>query len=298
MSHDLPSLNALRAFEAAARHQSFKQAATELMVTPAAVSQQIKGLEAHLGQALFWRLNRSIRLTPAGEALFPTVRDAFERMADAVQALSQDEMAGPLTVSVLPSFAAQWLVPRLGRFKERYPDIDVRISAEARVVEFRRDDVDLAVRHGTGPWPGLRIDWLMAGDLFPVCSPSLLDGPHPLRKPRDLRHHVLLHNATRQEWPLWLRMHKVDGVNAGRGPSFSDDGLVMLAAVKGQGVALGRLALAGEELRTGRLVRPFSFVTPSALAYYLVCPETTAERPKIAAFREWIVEEARASSSA
>ncbi|MBI3992042.1 MAG: transcriptional regulator GcvA [Candidatus Lambdaproteobacteria bacterium] len=295
MKYQLPPLNGLRAFEAAARHLSFKEAARELFVTPGAISQQIKHLEDDLGQRLFQRVNRTIRLTEVGRLLLPAVSDAFQGIADALARLRTDEVDGPLTVSVLPSLAVKWLVPRLGRFRARHPQIDVRISASPRFVNFDVEDVDLAVRHGMGHWAGLTAVWLMPGDLFPVCSPELLKSGPPLRTPQDLRLHTLLHTETRDEWPLWLRMHGVSGIDPLRGPSFSDDGMVVQSAIEGQGVALGRSALVAEDLHQGRLIKPFDLSMPSALAYYLVYPEGHENRPKIAAFRAWILEEAARS---
>jgi LysR family glycine cleavage system transcriptional activator len=183
----LPSLHALRAFEASARLGSFKAAARELFVTPAAVSQQIKLLEEELGTRLFIRMNRAVALTEAGQALAPVLRDAFERITETVRRLPGRERPGTLTISVLPSFAAKWLVPRLGRFQQRHPEIDVRISASMHLVDFGREDVDLAIRHGSGSWTGVTAVRLFAEDLVPVCSPRLLRGRHPLRTPQDLR---------------------------------------------------------------------------------------------------------------
>ena len=295
MKYRLPPLNGLRAFEAAARHLSFKEAARELLVTPGAVSLQIKNLEDDIGQKLFHRVNRSIKLTDHGRLLLPAVSDAFRGIADALARLRTDNADGPLTVSVLPSFAVKWLVPRLGRFRARHPQIDVRISASPRFVNFDVEDVDLAIRHGMGHWSGLSTVWLMPGDLFPVCSPDLLRNGAPLRTPQDLRFHTLLHTETRDEWPLWLRMHGVTGIDPLRGPSFSDDGMVVQSAIEGQGVALGRSVLVTEDLQRGRLIKPFDLSMPSALAYYLVCPEAHEHRPKIAAFRAWILEESAKS---
>lgn len=292
MRYQIPSLNGLRAFEVAARHLSFKEAARELFVTPGAVSQQIKVLEGHLGTSLFRRGNRTIEMTEAGRALLPVLREAFQNISDAIERLSGQGAARPLTASVLPSFAIKWLVPRLGRFRERHPEFDVRISTATQLVDFAREEVDLAIRYGLGTWPGVRCDRLMTGELFTVCSPKLLKGDHPIREPADLRHHTLLHNDSRREWPLWLRVHGVPGIDVARGPSFSDDGLVLQAAIEGQGVALARTVLVEEDLRRGRLRRPFKLSVPSDLAYYIVVPEGRPDTPKIAAFREWLLEEA------
>lgn len=296
MAYHLPSLNGLRAFEAAARHMSFKAAAQELFVTPGAVSQHIKGLEESLGKLLFLRHGRGIELTEAGAFLLPVLRESFQRMSDATDRLTESDTHGPLSVSVLPSFAIKWLVHRLGKFRDLYPDYDVRLSATPELVDFSRDDLDLAIRLGTGEWPDLHSDWLMAGDLFPVCSPRLLEGDHALRTPADLKYHTLLHNRNYGEWPMWLKVHGVEGVDASRGPSFSDSGLVIEAAIDGQGVGLSRMAIAEEELDAGRVVRPFDLVIPSELAYYIVYPEARIRQPKIVVFRDWLLREAAADT--
>ena len=292
MAQRLPPMNTLRAFEAAARHLSFTEAAAELNVTQAAVSHQIRTLEEALGVRLFRRLNRAIRLTEEGQEFVAEVRKALTHLAAGMEKLAAPSAGGPLTVSVLPSFASKWLVPRLGRFRERHPEIDVRIEATNVLTDFQRDDVDLVVRYGRGKYKGLASTWLMAEDIFPVCSPALLDGPKPLRHPADLRHHTLLHDDANVDWTMWLLSAGFGGVDPGQGPFFTDSAMVIQAAVEGQGVALARGALAAGDLAAGRLVRPFDFAIPTEYAYYVVCPETTANRPKIAAFREWMLEEA------
>ncbi|MGP1397150.1 MAG: transcriptional regulator GcvA [Inquilinaceae bacterium] len=294
----LPSLNALRAFEAAGRLLSFTAAARELNVTQAAISHQIKGLEAQLGIRLFRRINRGLLLTDAGQAYLPEVRGAFERLTAATEKLKINESGGVLTVSVLSSFASKWLVPRLRRFRERSPDIDVRLSADDSLVDFDRQDVDIAIRYGRGVYPGLRADKLLTEEVFPVCSPSLLDGPHPLRDPADLRHHTLLHDDMRTHWAMWLRAAGVDleGADPHRGPAFTSSSMVLQAAVDGQGVALGRSALASDDLAHGRLIRPFAVSLPIDVAYYVVYPERATDRPKIKAFREWLMDEAERDS--
>ena len=190
MSRRLPPLNALRAFEAAARHLSFTRAASELNVTQAAISHQIKTLEEHLGLPLFRRLNRALMLTDEGQSLFPAVRDALDGLAEAIARLRAGETGGTLTVSTLPSFAVKWLVPRMSHFQDRHPDIDLRISAKEYLVDFTRDGIDVAIRFGRGDWPGVRAEWMADEELTPVCSPSLLPG---LRSPGDLAHVTLLH---------------------------------------------------------------------------------------------------------
>ncbi len=290
MARRLPSLKALRAFEAAARHLSFTLAANELNVTQAAISHQVKALEERLGVKLFHRRNRRLFLTEAGQAYLPPVREAFDELAAATERLVARDAAGTLTVSTLTSFAATWLVPRLKQFRELHPEIDVRLTASDGLVDFAREDVDVAIRYGRGHWPGLRADHLLAEDIFPVCSPGLLDGTNPLRRPSDLEHHTLLHDDMRESWRMWLLAAGVEGLDPERGPGFSHSSMVVQAAVDGQGVALGRSALVAADLAAGRLVRPFEGSLPAEYAYYVVCPEANAERPKVLAFREWLLE--------
>ncbi len=294
MARRLPSLNALRAFEAAARHLSFTRAAQELNVTQAAISHQVKALEGHLGVTLFRRLNRRLLLTDAGQAYLPDVRESFDRLAEATERLTARDRAGVLTVSVLPSFAARWLVPRLSAFREAYPDIDVLITPSNDIIDFARDDVDIAIRYGEGKWPGLRADRMMTEDIFPVCSPKLLEGPRPLKSRDDLRHHTLLHGDMRINWRMWFLAAGVEAIDSTRGPAFTDSGMVIQAAVEGHGVALGRSALATTDLAAGRLVKPFDISLPANFAYYVVSPEAAAGRPKIAAFRDWVLGTAQA----
>ena len=292
VSHRLPPLAALRAFEAAARHLSFTRAAQELHVTQTAISHQIRALEDLLGVKLFRRLARGLVLTEEAQRYLPAVRDAFARLETATAELLAGRTEGALTASVLPSFAARWLVPRLGRLRSAHPDIDLRISTSQHLVDFAREDVDLGIRMGRGHYPGLRVDRLFGETLMPVCSPALLEGEHPLRRPEDLRHHVLLHDDAYTDWQLWLDLVGVAGVEPRRGPMFTDSGMVVQAAAEGQGVALARTALAAWDIAAGRLVRPFDVGIPHDLAYYLVCPEGSAERPRISAVRAWLLAEA------
>jgi LysR family glycine cleavage system transcriptional activator len=291
MSRRLPPLNAMRAFEAAARHLSFTKAAEELNVTQAAISHQVKALEEWLGVPLFRRLNRALLLTDAGQNYGPPLGQSFDLLADATDRIRDDDNRGTLTVTTLPSIASKWLVPRLGRFRQAYPDIDLRIDASQHLSDFARENVDVAVRYGRGNWEGTRADRLMTEDFFPVCSPDLIDGDPPLHKLDDLHRHTLLHDDNRTDWTVWFLAAGIAGGDPKRGPGFTDSSLVLQAAVDGQGVALGRSALAAADLAAGRLVQPFNISLPATFAYYLVCPEATAERPKIAAFRDWLLAE-------
>lgn len=294
----LPPLNALRMFEVAGRHLSFTRAAEELHVTQAAVSQQIKHLEEQLGVRLFRRQHRRLLLTEEGQIYLPAVREALRQIGQATDQLLARHKSGVLTVSVLPSFASKWLVPRLHKFRDRYPDVDVRVSAFEWLVDFSRDEVDLAIRYGRGKWSGLRADPLLSEEVFPVCSPRLLDGPHPLKHPSDLKHHTLLHDDySPEDWSIWLSAAGVHDVDPSRGLSFSHTSIMLEAAESGQGVALGRTPLVADDLARGRLIKPFGFALPAEYAYYIVGPMETADWPKIAAFREWLLEEAEATTA-
>ena len=303
MARRLPPLKALPDFEAAARHLSFTKAAEELHVTHGAVSRQVKALEEALGVKLFRRLNRALRLTDEGQAYVATVRELLERLAEASERLRARDEKGGVTVSTTYSFTTKWLMPRLARFRERHPEIDVRLQANDQLIDFARDDVDLAIRYGRGRYAGLAAEQLTIDDYVPVCSPALLEGRHPLRKPAELRHHTLLHeeDALRQDlpgeptavgWRMWLKAAGVEGVDAARGPIYSHSSMVIEAAIHGEGVALGRTALIAEDLAAGRLVKPFALELKVALAYYIVYPPRAVARPKVRAFRDWLHEEA------
>jgi LysR family glycine cleavage system transcriptional activator len=293
MTRSFPPLHTLVAFEAAARHLSFTEAAEELFVTPGAISHQIKALEAYLGLKLFHRLPRALALTGEGQSYLIVVRDTLDRLSAATVKLQTMELQGILTVSVLPSFAARWLVPRLGGFRALYPDIDVRIAPTPELVDFARTDVDVGIRYGGGQYAGLQADRLFSEEVFPVCSPSLVAGPHPLHTPQDLRAHTLLHDEGHDGWRTWLLAAGVHELDPQRGPIFTDSSMLVQAAVSGQGVALGRRVLATADLQAGRLVRVFAQTLPTEFAYYVVCPKAAAARARIKAFREWILNEAQ-----
>ncbi|MEQ9489485.1 MAG: transcriptional regulator GcvA [Alphaproteobacteria bacterium] len=289
MAVRLPPLNTLRAFEAAARHLSFTKAADELFVTQAAVSHQIKTLEEALGVILFRRLNRAIMLTPEGQTFLPFVRDGLQSIAGGVERLRKVEATGPLNVTTLPSFASGWLVPRLSRFRKAHPEIDVRLTAIEKMVDFNVDDVDLAIRFGTGNYPGITSIKVMRESVFPVCSPALVtDGPYPLKTLDDLRHHTLLHDDLTIGWEVWLKEAGVSGIDPQAGPYFDMSALVIQAAIDGQGVAMARSTLAASALTEGRLVKPFDLTLPLNFAYYFCCPHALFDRPKVKAFREWL----------
>ncbi len=304
MPQRLPPLNALRAFEAAGRHLSITKAAEELHVTPAAVSHQVKALEDYLGQPLFRRLNRQLLLTDAGQLCLPGVRDGFERLAEAMARLDERKGNSVLAVSVAPSFAAKWLVPRLERFTRAHPNLDVRISPSMELSDFRGDQIDIAVRFGFGDYSGLVVDKLIDESVVPLCSPALMAGEHPLETPDDLRHHSLLHDesiqfdSTTPDWAMWLKAAGVSGVDASRGAHFSYADHAIQAAINGAGVVLGRHSLAAADIAAGHLVMPFALCLPLAPAYYVVLPEAALERSNVAAFRDWLLAEARAEREA
>ncbi len=301
MARRLPPLNALRAFEAAARHLSFTEAAQELNVTQAAISHQIKSLEEHLGTALFLRMNRALALTDAGERYYPPLRQALDLMDVATRDLVERDAMGPLKVTVLPSFAARWLLPRLADFRQEHPEIDVLISADDELVDFSRAEADIGIRYGRGDYPGLETDFLMGDRVFPVCSPKLIDGDPPLRKPEDLVHHTLLHDDVlggedSPDWALWLKRAGLENldIDPRRGPGFNDSAMQVQAAVDGQGVALARSALTLDDLKAGRLVCPFGPEIKSRLAYYLVSPPSVRGWRKVKIFRDWLMARAEA----
>jgi LysR family glycine cleavage system transcriptional activator len=290
MTARLPSLNGLRAFEAAARHLSFTLAASELNVTQTAISHQIRRLEEELGLRLFIRQNRALALTPEARDYLPGVRAAFNDLRLATDRLLRKDDDKVLTVSTIASLAAKWLLPRLTDFQERHPGIDVRITTSTSLVDFQRDNVDAAIRYGRGQWPGLRAEWLMADELFPVCSPSLLRGDKALRTPEDLKDHVLLHTNNSDDWRLWLTAAGLPaGISRQPGMTFDMTFMTVQAAIDGMGVAMGRTSYVQDDITKGRLVVPFKIALPANAGFYLVSPEGRREAPKLAAFRQWVV---------
>ena len=294
MPKRLPSLNGLRAFEAAARHLSFTRAAEELSVTQTAISHQIRRLEEQSGLPLFLRGRGGLRLSAAGERYLPAVSAAFDGLREATDSLTGQHAAGPLTVSTIASFATKWLVPHLSRFQAAYPDIDIRISTSNAMVDFRRDEVDCAIRYGYGDWPEVTATRLMEEDIFPVCSPKLLETGPPLQRPEDLRQHALLHTSTLpDDWRLWLTAAGISDIDPEKGPVFDQSMMTLQAAIEGLGVALGRTLIADADLNAGRLVAPFDVTTPTTTAYYFVAPKEHQDWPRLQSFRQWLLEEAR-----
>ena len=298
MNDNLPPLSALRAFEAAARHTSFSKAAEELFVTPAAISHQIHALEQDLGVRLFHRLNRSIELSASGRVLLPGLVEAFAEIRASVRRLRAHNDTGSLTMTASPSFAAKWLVLRLHRLQERCAEIDVRISATDEVVDLTKGDFDIAIRYGSGHYPGLDVELLFTNEVFPACGPQLLAKGPPLRTPDDLRHHALIHDQAIERdplvptWPMWLKAAGVKDVPPTAGLSFNNMSLALDAAIAGHGVVLAYSTIAAADIAAGRLVRLFSLALPDQFAYYIVTALGALERPKVRAFRDWLREEA------
>lgn len=293
MRRRLPPLNALPSFEAAARHLSFSKAADELHVTHGAVSRAVRNLEDHLGVQLMIRATRSVQLTPIGVSFAAEIRGLLEHLA-AVTSAAAGQASGIVSVSTIDSFAARWLMPRLFRFRRAHGDIDVRVATSERLADFVSDGIDIAIRCGGGQYPGLSAELLMTEDHFPVCSPKLTKGRYSLRTPADLARHTLLHDVFTVDWAIWLRSAGIDNVDPHRGPTFLSSDHAIQAAIQGEGVVLGRSALVADDLAAGRLVRPFELSLPAGFAYYVVYPPRALERPKVKAFRDWLMAEAAA----
>lgn len=292
MPRRLPPLNALRAFEAAARHCSFTRAAGELHVTQAAISHQVRQLEEWLGLKLFERSGHTLALTTEGKAYLPELTSALDNLAAATNRLAGNTLSGSLRITVLPSFASKWLMPRLGRFREACPDIDLQLTVSVELHDFADGGCDLGIRSGLGRWSGLHADLIAHESLSPVCSPSLAHGNVPLQTPSDLRRHVLLHDQPRDAWRRWLDMAGEISIDATAGPGFSDSAMVLQAAIEGHGVALGRLFLAAGDIAAGKLVRPFAQTLPNDFSYWLVCPKSSLQKARVATFRHWLLQEA------
>lgn len=297
-------LNALRAFEASARHQSFSAAAAELHVTPAAVGQLVRTLEEWLGAPLFHRSTSGrarLVATETAERALPDIRAGFDRLTSGLERLKEGSASGVLTVTVSPAFAAKWLLPRIDRFQTAWPDTDVRLDTSLKPVDFVAQRVDIGVRYGTGSWPGLKADKLMDEEVYPVCSPGLLREGGRLRQPNDLTRDTLIHDLSMDShagfpsWDAWLQKAGVTGVTTTRGLQINNSAAVLQAAIDGHGVALARSVMAHDDLTTGRLVRLFPDVTfASPLAYYVIYRAECSGLPRLMAFRDWLLEEAAA----
>lgn len=292
----LPNLNALKAFEAAARHLSFTKAAAELNVTQGAVSHQVQALEEQLGLLLFKRMNRRLALTEAGKGYLPALGEAFDRIAEATRRLGRDRSAGPLKLSTMPSFASRWLLPRLAKLRRVAPELELMISATPALVDLHDDQFDLVIRFGVGSYPDLAETFLMGDAVMPVCAPALLERPPGLRAPEDLAQYTLLHDEVGPreqgvDWQRWLAAAGVKGIDVKRGPIFSDSSFVVQAAIAGEGIGLGRLSLCLDDIVSGRLVQPFGPVVPVTMTYRLLTTPEKAAWPKVERFRAWILAE-------
>ncbi len=296
-----PGLRSLRAFDAAAEHLSFTRAADDLAVTPAAISHQIKELESQLGVSLFTRTSRSMRLTREGEILHTAAHESLEVLSRALVRIKRMENRKQLRVSASPSLAAKWLVPRLDRFLSLMPGADVRVDVSHAVVDFDREDIDIAIRFGEGRYPGLHADMLFQDNVFPVCNPKIITKEKPLKTPRDLLKHTLIHldwEAQGSPWPNWKMWMKASGINDfddRAGLHFGQTSFAVQAAIDGMGVALGDSNLVADDLVAGRLVKPFelSLRAPKQFAYYVITRADTADAPMVNAFRDWCMAEAR-----
>ena len=298
----MPPLNALRAFEAAARRLSFTKAADELNVTPGAISQQIRQLEDYAGTPLFKRTGRSVLLTDAAQACLPLVRDAFDNISEAGRIMQAPARKGRVMVSSAPSFAAKWLAPKLDAFHQSHQDIEAWISADMGITDFTTADADFAIRYGRGSYDGLKSEKLLEETVLPVCSPKLLEGADAIKSPGDLSRHTLLHDESPEndpscpDWGSWLRARGIKDIDATRGPRFNQAILVIEAAANGQGVALAKRAIAAADLAAGRLVAPFADGTTSIdFAYWIVHPKGRHLSPDVRAFIKWVKGEAARS---
>jgi LysR family transcriptional regulator, glycine cleavage system transcriptional activator len=298
MRRSLPPLNSLRAFEVAARHMSISQAASELRVTPAAISHQIRLLEDHVGLPLFVRNGRGLALTDAGAAGLRDLREGFARLSAAMDAIDSLGEAGVLSVSVAPSFASKWLLPRLELFQAAHPEIDVHVAASMQLSDFMKDGIDVAIRYGAGRYTDLSVELLLNESVVPVCSPEYLMQHGPFYLPTDLTEATLLHDDSPDNdpscpnWEMWLSAAGAADIDSARGPRFNQSSLVIEAAALGRGVALAKTALAARDLRQGRLVQPFSSAVKVDFAYYMVAPRAKLNLPKVSYFIDWLRSEA------
>lgn len=297
-----PPLIAARSFEAAARHKSFQKAATELNVTPTAISHQVKRLEDYLGQALFVRLNRAVELTADGVALAHTLQDIFVRLEQALDPDSR-RTRSTINISAMPSLAAKWLAPRLPGFEARHPQWQIRLDAQDELVDFSSGKVDVALRYGAGKYPGLHAQYWMDASVFPVCSPALLE-TIALSEPADLRHHTLIHAESTTgcdrppDWADWLAAAQAGKIDARRGPRFNSIYMALEAAQAGHGVALAPASLVERDLASGRLLKPLALELANPFAFWIVCPPRSLQDQKIIALFAWLQEQAAQLSAA
>ncbi len=292
-NRSLLPLNALRAFEAAARHLSFTRAARELNVTQGAVSRQVKRLETELSVPLFHRLHRKLRLTDQGQALFHPLNQALDTISDAIGNLKNQTK--DLSLKVHPTFAIRWLIPRLHKFQLKYPDIQIRLTTSNINADFIRENFDIAITYKGADISGILREKILEERLTPVCSPTLLTDSIPLKKPSDLRFHHLLHNSPdQQEWRAWAKQAGVAGLNFEKGQTFEIDDAALQAATAGLGIALGDLLLVREDIASGRLVEPFEFIAVKTGNYYLSWLKGNTDKPGVTEFKNWLKQEIKA----
>lgn len=300
MARDLPPLNSLIAFETAARHLSFKKAANELNVTPAAIGHQIKNLESYLSVQLFRRFNRGIELTNEGTAMLPELSTGFDLLLRAAEKVRAGNARTILTITVAPSFGAKWLIPRLARFHAEHQDISVRIDTDPRELDMEASGLDIAIRFGSGQYSRHRVDRLMGEVLIPVCSPRLMNQSEFLASPKHFSEYNLLHiegetlDAHWADWSSWLRAAGCADVDGKTGPRFSQSLMAVQAAIEGHGIALAPMSIVAEDIEQGRLLRLFEHIEgiPTGFAYFLVSPASVADKREVEVFRDWLVSEA------
>jgi LysR family transcriptional regulator, glycine cleavage system transcriptional activator len=291
MRRHLPPFSAVRAFEAAARHLSFKAAAAELNVTQSAISHQVKGLEVFLGAALFHRTASGVALTRCGRDYFADLSSVLDRLDASTERARGTEISGPVSVRATPAFTSRWLLPRMNGFNTAYPEIELEVTTTTNPMHFPADGVDILIQYGQRPVDGLRVDPFLSSSRFPVCSPDLLKAGPPIRKPEDLARVTLLRDVVGDDWATWFACADSRMPAKIKGPRLAHCELTMTAAEEGQGVALAYGALIDREIADGRLVKLFDLETPPKVIYSLTCPEGWTNRPRIAAFRNWVLAE-------
>jgi len=293
----IPPLKWLQTFEVAARSVNFSNAAEELCVTPAAVSQQIKQLEEYLGIPLFLRMNKKVQLTEEAAAVLPLLSDSFNKIEEAVNRLTLDQWERRLTISSVPTFSIKWLVRHLEGFSRNHPDIDIRLDASTELRDFQHDGIDVSIRFGLGDYPDLYVERIFGEEFILVCSPSLLKGTKPLKTPQDIIHHRLLYvdwagfQVENDEWNDWAKVAGLESSDLYRGPRFTHENMAIEAAVSGHGLALVSYYAVMEELAAGRLVTPFDIKVKSKFSYWIVCPHSHLRRKKVKAFYDWLLGE-------
>lgn len=287
-------LNALRAFEAAARLSSFSEAAKELHVSHSTISHHIKGLEKSLGKELFLRQNRRVILTNEAESLFRLLKNAFDNISSELEALKEDSSKKALNVTVTPAFANKWLIPNLRSFREIHPDIEVKVHPSLELNDFNRDGIDVGIRNGLGNWPGLKSELLMSVNMTPLCAPSLLNESKSPISVDALSDLTLIHadvsygTGIESEWHEWLSVIGTHDIDSKHGLSFKDPSLALQAAIDGLGVAMGYVELATDDLANGRLVQPFDFIVKHPWSYYIVIPVDNTDDYQTQLFCDWL----------